>query len=239
MENVTARLCELPGCKKQPSFGYQGERPIMCKDHATAGMETILGKRCQRENCLTRVDYTQSQKYDGYCVTCFVHLFPEREVTRNYKTKENEVVVYVKSLNIDKEYLTTFDRKIQDGCSLRRPDIMIECVTHVVIIEVDENQHFSQECSCEDKRHMQIFQDLGNNRPVVFIRFNPDGYKDSHGKRQPSCFKFHQRLSVPIIIDKVVWSNRLQVLKDRIMHHLPNVPSSEVTVEHLFYNGFH
>ncbi len=80
--------------------------------------------------------------------------------------------------------------------------------------------------------------DIGGNRPIVFIRFNPDGYKDSQGTKHPSCFKFHKTLCVPIIVDKAAWSNRLELLKARIMHHLSYVPNSEVTIENLFYDGF-
>jgi hypothetical protein len=44
-----------------------------------------------------------------------------------------------------------------------------------LIIEVDENKHDNYDCSCENKRIMLISQDLGH-RPVVLLRFNPDGY---------------------------------------------------------------
>lgn len=237
MENVMSKRCDYPGCNTQAHYGHKNDPCTRCAKHRDTDMEDFNAPACRSEDCITKVG--KQSKYDGYCLTCFVYLFPEKEVSRNYKTKENEVATYVKSLNIDKEYLTTFDRIVQDGCSLRRPDIMIECVTHVVIVEVDEDQHRYTDCVCEHKRMMQIFQDLGSNRPVVFIRFNPDGYEDWRGKKQPSCFKFHKQLCVPIIIDKHLWSNRLQVLKDRIMNHVRNVPSSEVAVEHLFYNGFH
>ena len=237
MENVMSKRCDYPGCNTQAHYGHKNGPCTRCAKHRDTDMEDFNAPVCRSENCITKVG--QQSKYDGYCLTCFVYLFPEKEVSRNYKTKENEVATYVKSLNIDKEYLTTFDRIVQDGCSLRRPDIMIECVTHVVIVEVDEDQHRYNDCACENKRMMQIFQDLGSNRPVVFLRFNPDAYTDSRGKKQPSCFKFHKRLSVPLITDIPTWSNRLQVLKDRIMQHLGNVPISEITVEHLFYDGFH
>jgi len=45
----------------------------------------------------------------------------------------------------------------------------------IVIIEVDENQHIDYDCSCENKRIMELSQDL-DHRPIVFIRFNPDEY---------------------------------------------------------------
>ena len=56
---------------------------------------------------------------------------------------------------------------------LRRPDLMVDLGYQVVIIEIDENQHISYDCSCENKRLMQLSQDVGH-RPVVFIRVHPD-----------------------------------------------------------------
>ena len=47
--------------------------------------------------------------------------------------------------------------------------------SHIIIIEIDENQHTSYEEICENKRTMEISQDFGF-RPIIFIRFNPDSY---------------------------------------------------------------
>ena len=70
-----------------------------------------------------------------------------------------------------------FDKKIDDGCSLRRPDVRIECMTHTIIIECDKNKY--QGYSCENKRTMKIFQDLGS---IVFLRFNQDLYHNRNNK---------------------------------------------------------
>ena len=40
---------------------------------------------------------------------------------------------------------------------------------------------------CENKRTMEIFQDIGC-RLCVFIRFNPDSYTTSNGKKIKSPF---------------------------------------------------
>lgn len=76
-------------------------------------------------------------------------------------------------------------------------------------------------------------------RPIVFVRFNPDAYVDATGGKHASCFKYHKQTGVPIVASKTVWGERLRVLKDRIMFHIDNIPECEVTVEHLYYNGFH
>jgi len=131
-----------------------------------------------------------------------------------------------------------YDRIVNDGCSLRRPDILIDCLTHAIIIEADEFQHGSLEyCSCENKRVMQLFQDLGN-RPLLILRFNPDAYLNLAGNKVQSCFKQHKRFDVPQIADKDEWASRLKVLKGRLYSHAEYVPEQELTVEHLYYNGF-
>jgi hypothetical protein len=68
------------------------------------------------------------------------------------------------------------DKKIEGGCSKRRPDIMIDIGFQIIIVEIDENQDNNYDCSCEYKRIMELSQDVGFH-PIVFIRFNPDGYK--------------------------------------------------------------
>ncbi len=69
------------------------------------------------------------------------------------------------------------DRRIEGGCSRRRPDLFLDMGSHIVIVEVDENKHDEYDCTCENKRLMEISQDL-NHRHTVMIRFNRDGYVD-------------------------------------------------------------
>lgn len=75
-------------------------------------------------------------------------------------------------------------------------------------------------------------------RPTVFLRVNPDAYTDAAGKKHDSCFKRHKTQDVPLIRDKAVWQKRMDVLKDRLLHHEVNVPEAAITTEFLFYDGF-
>jgi hypothetical protein len=63
-------------------------------------------------------------------------------VSRNYKTKEYAVVEFVKNK------FPTFDRKtdkkISDGYSKRRPDLLLDLGYQVIIIEIDENQYIDR-----------------------------------------------------------------------------------------------
>lgn len=195
-------------------------------------------KRCAHDGCPLTVNYNNTN--DGYCLRCFIHLFPEKKVARGYKIKETHVVDVIKTLDNPHNYEMTFDKRT-GGCSARRPDILIDCLTHTVIIECDEEQHDSDDyCSCENKRMMQLFCDLAN-RPLILIRFNPDSYINASGKKVASCFKYHKQVGIPIIRNATEWKRRTQVLTERIRHHTrPSaVPSREITIEHLYYDGFH
>ena len=133
--------------------------------------------------------------YKGYCLRCFVYKFPDVKISRNYKVKENHMTDFIKYQFQDQDM--TFDKQTS-GCSRRRPDVYIDKFTHIVITECDENQH--KDTSCENKRMMELFQDFGN-RPIVYIRFNPDSYVNKDNKKVLSSFKMHKLLDVPMIRD--------------------------------------
>ena len=84
---------------------------------------------------------------------------------------------------------------------MRRPDILIDCGTHVIIVEVDENCHKSYESTCENKRICELYQDLGFAN-IVFIRFNPDSYTNSLNKKVNSCFKLDKQTGKCVLNDK-------------------------------------
>jgi hypothetical protein len=130
---------------------------------------------------------------------------------------------------LKKEFPNTkmvFNKKVNGGCSQKRPDVRIECFTHSVIIECDENQHKAY--SCENKRLMTLFQDLGN-RPLIIIRFNPDKYKNTEG-----CFKFTK--TGTISVNKKEWNLRTKKLTEIIKINKTTIPNKEITNIHLFYN---
>lgn len=130
--------------------------------------------------CISCKSVRKSKKYDNHCLRCFIHLFPDQPVTRNYKTKETDVAQFI-TTNFP-NFTWNLDKKIEDGCSRRRPDLMCDLGYQVIIIEVDENQHDKYDCSCENKRIMQLSQDIGH-RPIIFIRFNPDNYVNSNNEK--------------------------------------------------------
>lgn len=92
-------------------------------------MIDVKHKKCKSEWCDTRFS---NKKYKGYCVYCFMHLFPDEKVARNYKTKEKYVIDFVKHHFGDVSWIC--DKKVQDGCSRRRPDMFLDLGKYVIII---------------------------------------------------------------------------------------------------------
>lgn len=129
-----------------------------------------------------------------------------------------------------KEQITMiFDQKVADGCSRRRPDVMIDFGTHVVIVECDENQHKGYDC--ENKRMMEIFQDCGS-RPIVFIRFNPDAYEEG-GNKFKGCF---ETTDAGLKVIAREFTRRMKQVVGKIEEYRQNIPRKEVNVEQFFYS---
>lgn len=228
MIDVVHKKCEFNGCIKRAYYNFENEKiPLYCLEHKFKNMIDIVNRRCLTFLCQTFV----TKKYRGYCLRCFMNIFPNEPVSRNYKIKEKQVFDFV-NLHFER-YIESYDKQISGGCSNKRPDIFMDLFTHSIIIEIDENQH--SDYSCENKRMMLIFRDLGE-RPIVFIRFNPDKYIDKNGKTVKSCFIYHKTSGIPIIYDKNSWHFRLEKLKIIIEKYIVIIPEKEVSLESLFFN---
>ena len=149
-------------------------------------MIDVVSKRCKTSDCDTII----TNKYEGYCFRCFIYNFPESKIIKDFGTKESKVVDFIKE---NFSHLNpVFNKTTKSG---RRPDVLIDCDTHIVIIEIDENQHkaISYTPELELERINYLFEDF-NQRPITFIRFNPDAYMKD-GKKYPGCFKKESGLS--------------------------------------------
>jgi len=186
---------------------------------------------CKASHCETMV---HSNKYQGYCLNCCIHFCPDIPVARNYKTKEKTVTDYIHSRFTDFTWLS--DRRISDGCSKRRPDTLVDLGHQVVVIEIDENQHEDYDCSCENKRLMELSQDVGH-RPMVFIRFNPDEFVDMVNKQHSSSWKCG-RDGILRVHNEDEWAKRLNVLTETIRYWTTNNTDKTLEIIHLFYDGF-
>jgi len=166
---------------------------------------------------------------------CFVNN-PENKdkpAMRNYKTKEKDVSDRIKTHFKDLNWIC--DKRIADGCSRRRPDLLLDVGTHIIIVEIDENKHSSYECSCENKRLMELSRDL-YHRPIVFIRFNPDSYKNSDGILVKSCWRLNKLGVVSIMKTKEKeWLSRIECLVGQIQYWIDNPTQKTIEIIELFY----
>ena len=227
MIDIKTKKCIHPECKKYPRFNNANKKSgLYCFEHKLKNMINVVERPCTTPLCTT----LGLKKYDGHCLYCYVHLFPFSPLTRNFKTKEASVVEFVKVTFPNCSWIT--DKRIKDGCSKRRPDIFLDLGDQVIIVEVDENQHMNYDCSCENKRLMELSQDVGH-RPIVFIRFNPDSYI-SDKKKVTSCWCLNE-IGLCIIKKKKEWDLRLEVLKQQIEYWMKERTTKMVEVIQLFY----
>ena len=162
------------------------------------------------------------------CIGCFYYYYPNDEIPRRYKKKQhyfNEKLI--EEFGAD---FFQYDKKIKCGCSGRMPDWFIDCFKYSIIIELDEDQHKYE--SCDDKRMMELFTDLGN-RPLVLIRINPDKY-EGRTKKRKGCFDFDEKNT--LICNEKKFNKRFNTLVEMIKYYLNNEPEKEVTMQKLFFN---
>ena len=129
MINVVDKRCRYDKCTTLPGFGYERHKPMYCDIHRLNGMINVVNPLCKTQGCGT---IARNKRYRGYCLHCFMCTFPNEKIVHNYKIKENEVLNFI----VEKFSSCTVlrDRRIQDGCSARRPDVHIDLGPQVLII---------------------------------------------------------------------------------------------------------
>jgi hypothetical protein len=232
-----------------------GKRKYTCKDCGGIGIcqhkkEKLKCIFCN-PNCACilcknkRVNKTTS--FYPHCEECFSNLYPDHPKVRHYKRKEHYFQDEINSRfeNDEEDYKIIFNKTINDGCSNKRPDILIDLFLFILIVEFDEKQHKNSSYTpeCENMRMMTLFKDLGN-RPIVFIRFNPDCYIDDKGKRIKSCFKdiIDENRKKYYEIDYGEWNKRIDFVEEKIREYIEMLkrgeyPEKEMTIEKLYYDN--
>jgi hypothetical protein len=78
---------------------------------------------------------------------------------------------------------------------------------------------------------MEIFQDCGN-RPIVFIRFNPDAYEED-GIKIAGCFK---PTTKGLSVNKKEFAERMAKIAKLVEHYRTHEPKKEVTIHKRYYS---
>ncbi len=230
MIDVINKNCIFKDCKTRSSYNYEGEKtPLYCLTHKLYNMINIHNKTCLN-NCGIQI---RNLKYEGYCLRCYASMFPDKPLARNIKTKERSVVEFIKANYPNYDWV--FDKRIREGTSLRRPDVLLNLENQVLIIEIDENQHENYDCSCNNRRLMELSQDV-NHKPMIFIRFNPDKYFDKDNKNIASCWSITKATGLLKISNKNKWNDRLVELKYWIDYWIQNNTEKTIEIVELFYD---
>jgi len=143
------------------------------------------------------------------CDDCFTFL-----VKKPHKARETMVKVILDAANLTYVH----DRIQPGGCNKYRPDFLFDYGTHIVILEVDEDQHRNYECACEQARMINLFQAQGGMK-TLFIRFNPDSYIDRAGKRH-------------------VWTNSRGVKLIDVLRQTRDPPEHLISAVYLYYDQY-
>ena len=235
MVNVKqTKKCQVKNCKNDPQYNFEGKRAILCVDHKQENMINIAASqkcfKCDNESIAKYKDgngycvdhYPETKKVNTYkknckyCMNCESDYICDDCKSRRH-LKEYDVVTYLKK-NIYKECMTDTNKPV-DECSKRRPDVYYDCFTHVVIVEIDEDQHRRYDSSCECARLSEIMSSIAG-KPGIIIRYNPDKIMNKNEE---------------ITVSK---KKRLKYLKKIVKRELNHEPETyKIKLIQLYYDG--
>lgn len=165
--------------KHQASYSKEIGIPAShCKSCKPESLIDVKHKQCKNNSC----DVRGNTKYRGYCSWCFQHLFPDNPLSKQIRNKTYESEVAIAVLERDKEY--KHDKPMFLGgcdCSVRRRVDFWKIIGNTVLaIEVDEEQHKQYNSKEEELRYDDLYMAFSGK--WIFIRFNPNNFKDVSGK---------------------------------------------------------
>jgi len=237
--DVKHKTCSHPDCMTQPNFNFLGFTATYCGTHRSPTMVYNPKKRCsscknfaisRTQDSFTCADHQNRTSIPlsnicPICCSCFVEI-PHSQCVRcasydgkTLKTKLKELTVK-NALDDARIHYSSYDKRVEGGCSARRPDFIITTEWGNIVLEVDEFQHrrTNYPCECEITRMKQIYFDIGSSY-LSYIRYNPDPYKPSYSIQFPEL-------------------KRLDFLTRKIKELTLNKPENPCEVLYLFYDGF-
>ena len=204
MVDIVHKKCTYPDCNSVCWYGYPQQIPTRCAKHKETDMIFKPRKRCQITGCREFALYNNCKKIpvrceihklpddinliekpcrscgllnvlnpQGLCTYCDPQHFMGFRLARQREIKD--------ILDAKGYHYTSYDQAVlREACDLKnRPDFLFNLKDHCVILEVDEDQHRSYDSLCECTRMFNIAQGL--MKPTIFVRFNPDSYKNHQG----------------------------------------------------------
>ena len=158
------KRCSHASCNNTSTHEHNNER--MCETHAPPGALNLALAECSSCHLLYVLTNGLCANCDPDAIKCATHA----------KELATKAILDLAGL----QYIS-HDRIIDGGvCIKSRPDFVFDAGTHMVCLEVDEHQHKSYPCLCEQQRMVNISQAMG--MPTLFLRFNPDRFTDPSGR---------------------------------------------------------
>lgn len=205
MANVTTKQCYFEGCTKRTFCGLPGTSPTSCGEHRTAGMIAWPLRKCA---CGAAAAYGCQEP-----THCQAHHDPERHMDLVHRectvcglvdvvdaearcarcsdylsrklhlVKQRDVRAMLQATDLPA--FEQYDKQVDGGfCGPERPDFVWTAPTHVVVLEVDEDQHKAIPRDCEDVRMKNVTGSFG--MPVFWVRYNPDAFQGQWPQLTPT-----------------------------------------------------
>ena len=217
MVRINQSMCKEENCSYYAYYGNPGGETQYCSVHKKSGMLNRPRKKCIGaeddeckayalhgikipihcdehkldnelnlvERCCVKCNKIDILNMDGLCIN-FCNL-DEKYTANKKRVKQEETIIrdlLQRAIDINCMYT---DSVVDKDCTRKRPDFVYHCGSHIIIIEVDENQHKSYICTAygdtidgrlkgEKIRMFEISQSF-DGLPVTFIRYNPNSYK--------------------------------------------------------------
>ena len=161
----------------------------------------------------------------GFARIVLVIYFPNDPKTANIqkKSKELKVVHYISSRY---NYFYHDKPLFIGGCDCtqrRRIDLRRLINSTMLCIEIDEEQHRGYDEEDEEARYNDLY--MGFSGKFIFIRYNPDSFKDNENKKRNPRFE-----------------NRMQILEEEIRKQTQRIKDEKNNdlneIVYLFYNDF-
>ena len=208
MINLTNIKCCHNNCITTALYNFENQKnPIYCFEHKKENMIDVRHKLCKLGICLGA---RGNPKYKGYCSSCYQHEFPNDSLTLQIRSKTKEIAIR-DFINLNFEGFQ-HDTPLWTGncdCSHRRRIDHRKLIGNTLLcIETDEEQHKGYNKHDQEIRYDDLY--MLHSGKFIFIRFNPDKFKDKNGKS----------------INPMMYT-RLPILKEEIEKQIKRIENEE------------
>jgi hypothetical protein len=188
-------------CGESTSITYGLEdyiKPTCCVKCKTPDMVDIKTLKCKANEqgilCTTKAN----KKYKNYCTHCFAHLFPLDPLTFQIRCKTKEIATrdFINSIYEGFKHDKPLWIGSCDCTHKRRIDHYYLLGNTLICVETDEFQHKGYNKYDEEIRYDDLMMVHGGK--FIFIRFNPDKYKEKGVSKNPTIANRLRELSKEI-----------------------------------------